>query len=242
MTLVLREELQLECRSTGKTVISEVLNVGADITDNRLDELFEPLVDMVETKAREAIEEELDELRGQQEDRLDEERREEILSNKRANINDKHIVIINGNRCLTENWNKPPNNIKMEYGLDIDRVPESELLEYNSDDSYWDDYRDHYELHCDNKHMAEIYQMILKSKDHEIFKYLETNHLTVWDLDSYLETLSKSGVMVSFFNQFMKTIEMVKKERTCNVVIKAGKRNGMMCNRILRHGKCSYHK
>jgi len=94
MALILRQELQLKCRETGHDLVSAVLTEGPDISDERMDEIFEPLIESVETRTRDAIQSEMDELRGQMSDRQQEIARQDIISERKASIIDKCLLFI----------------------------------------------------------------------------------------------------------------------------------------------------
>ncbi len=92
MTLVLRQELQIECRSVGHNIVDTVLDKGTPLSDTELDELFDPLLDKMQGKTIEAVNASLDEFRGELEDRHKSDDLDDIISERRAKITE-HIFM-----------------------------------------------------------------------------------------------------------------------------------------------------
>jgi hypothetical protein len=250
MSLIAREELQLKCRETGYSLVSEVLNEGSDISDERMDEIFEPLIESVEARTRDAVQSEMDELRGQMDDRCEENERQDIISERRASIRDKCILFIDDEPQI-----EPPLSIFKSVAqyepawLDIDDADDDELMECDEDDERWDDYREHYTINFDSEdpdstHLKAIFKMMLNYNTGQIIPYAETHGISIWTMRDYLTKLEDMGITTFIFRDFKQTLDCVKAtdSRTCQRIIYAGVRKGSICaRRIHRNGKCRYH-
>ena len=67
MALILRQQLKIDCRSTGRKVEDAILDEmpeNGHLPEERIDELFDPLIHKVANKTEMAIRRELDEERG----------------------------------------------------------------------------------------------------------------------------------------------------------------------------------
>lgn len=94
MALIAREELQIGCRAAGQCVVHEVLSSGPDISDDRMDQLFEPLITSIEERTRNSVEREIDEYRGQREDNDRESKRQEIIAQRKAELEEQYKIYI----------------------------------------------------------------------------------------------------------------------------------------------------
>lgn len=94
MALIAREELQIDCRLAGHTVVHEVLASGPDISNDRMDELFEPLVSSIEERTRDAVEREIDEYRGQREEQDEDAARQSIIDQRKADLEEGFQVYL----------------------------------------------------------------------------------------------------------------------------------------------------
>lgn len=250
MSLIAREELQLKCRETGYSLVSEVINEGPDISDERMNEIFEPLIDSIESRTRDAVQSEMDELRGQMDDRREENKRQDIISGRKASIRDKCLLFIDDEPEIEIPMHLFKSVAQYEPAqLDIDDVDDDELMECSSEDEHWDDYRDHYTINFDSEdpdvvHLKAIFRMMINYQSSRIIPYAETHGISIWTMRDYLTKLENMGFDTYPFSDFKQIMDCVKAvdSRTCQRVIYAGVRKGSICGRrIHRNGKCRYH-
>jgi hypothetical protein len=255
--LIPRYELQIDCRDVGQSVVAEVMDCGPDITDQRMDEIFEPLIDSFETRTRDAVIKEMDELQGQAEDRREEEQHIQLVQERRADILDLMILSINDDLVeYTDGWIMEQTGFSSSW--DLDNVDDDEILEYPVDDEHWDDYRTSYHLDFeDDAHLLRIFRMLQNSDEDQIIPYMQAQRLDVWDIPSYIDKLQDKGVDTHRANTLVTYINQLRQLRVpvgagvgvgaaaapvCQMVIKSGSRKGVICGRTVRgRGKCSYH-
>lgn len=257
MELIPRYELQLACRTTGHNLVSEVLNAGPNISDHRIDEIFEPLIDSVESRARDAVQMELDELYGQIEDKKEQDLRDDLIASRRANIKDKSIIYVDSEPLYESNvqilW--PPHR----YGVSVDDISDSELMLYDSDDSHWDDYRDQYYLDFEDKtnerdaqHLNQIFKYISSYDEELIIPYMKQNDISTKQLMFYINKLVEMNVdthrikiiidMIKYFESQSQSQSQSQRHRQCQMIIRRGIRKGAVCGRSTHlSGKCRYH-
>lgn len=128
MALIAREELQIECRTAGHDVVVEVLSAGPNISDDRMDELFEPLVSSIEERTRDAVEREIDEYRGQREERDEEAARQEIIDQRKAELEENFQVYLRVDPAL--------NTSRADIESESDSVDSDSEREWDWDSSW----------------------------------------------------------------------------------------------------------
>jgi len=252
--LIPRYELQLDCRSAGQSIVSEVMNCGSDITDNRMDEIFEPLIDSIESRTRDAVQMEIDEMQGKADDNRKEYMRDIQIDERIANIVDKVKVYVNGD--LSRKYTDPSVFKDTGYSSScnyIEDVNHDELLMYSSDDDHWDDYRKSYYVDFDaaateaedSQHLENIFNMLYNLNEEHIIPYMRKNSLDVNKIPYYINCLKDMGIDTYRTDYLINIIEQFRSEITnpvCQIVIKAGIRKGSICGRPIKERSCClYH-
>lgn len=219
-----------------------------------MNEIFEPLIDTIEARTRDAVQSEMDELRGQMDDRHEEDERQEIISKRKASIRDNSLLFIDDEleSCTGISMFKRVAQHEPAQ-LDIDDVDDEELMECATDDECWDDYRDHYTINFDDSdpdvtHLKAIVKMMINYETHRIIPYAKTHEISIWTVRDYLTKIENMGFNTCLFAEYKQVMDYVKDQagfansRTCQRVIYAGVRKGAICGRqIHRNGKCRYH-
>jgi hypothetical protein len=240
MALIARYELQLECRSTGQQVVHAALEaskMGSNITDQQMDEIFDPLIAAVEERTRIAVENEIDEYHGDRADRDESIERDRLIEERRADISDKVTVMIKdtvfGDWVKTGyDWNAPSTESEYvqhtyDYGLDVDDLEDEELLENNADDARFDDYRTRCTMHFTDVHLAEIYKHKINGNTEKLPAYMKDNNLTIQQVVDYISQLKDVGIHISSEYKMLLNFGQTTNTKTvsyCHRVLMTGKR------------------
>jgi hypothetical protein len=249
MELIPRYELQLECRDAGYNIIQESLKHGPDISTERLDELFEPLITSIETRTRDAVEKEIDEYRGQKEDRDESEECADLVDERRSAICEKYVYHITNLEDDDEfmmnsnySWYTPRINtdhIKFRKipGQDLSDVQDNDFLEIDPDDEFWDDYHTNVYITCSTAHLANIYRLRIQNSTQQLLSYVSKNGKDSWNvIVSDITMLKECGVFVPNEYDIICQLHAIL-PNFCRSVLKSGKRKGNICGRI---GKCRH--
>lgn len=261
MSIIPREELQLECRQTGRNVVQEVLDVGAEITDDRMDELFEPLVNTVEQRTYEAVQTELDELRGQLEDKKEEDARADLVSSRVSHITETKIIHSRSGVALDSEseldmyethetrytWNLPRHTTEdilvqeTAPEADVYDLDDEDVMDYSTDDEHWDDYKSHVRITFSSKRLEDIYNFLERGRPiDEIVGYCLEHSISQHELVHYADQLQYSGMSVGSLRGIIAYHRLYK---PCQIVMKGGARRGQICGRhVQRGGQCNYHR
>ncbi len=263
MELICREELQLECRSTGRqiedTILAEKPQDG-HLPEERLDNIFKPLIDSVEKKTELAVRRELDEEAGRKTDRAEEDARQDIIDERRTEISERCHISVNGKitmfynciekfkllseDCQQEGWQEFVTDCTiLDAPLDLYDADDDDLIEHDEYDSHWDDYIPTAEVTVNKK-----YEQVVGAFDYSrITEFVKDNSLTPSQTVSLLKFMEKYGL--SKYQYYVKPlISMARAWRQdditqkCPMVIKSGKRKHGICGRPVKRRKlCSYH-
>jgi hypothetical protein len=240
MEIVLRQELQLECRDVGRNIVQSVRD-GGDLTDTAMDKLFDPLIDSIQTKTMTAINASLDEFRGELEDKYEEAEMDDILSKKRADILDENIITINGVRQRIISMYVPhtnTKNIKIVHSepSNDNEITDDELLKYRQNDSYWSQYVESYEITITDEHLTYIYNCIVYYNRRSLVPYCLRENISYDELVGHITELQNSGVFISDLDIILNISKLRK--GYCQTVLKHGRRKGHVCGQV---DVCRYH-
>lgn len=252
MELIPRYELQLECREVGRNLIDTVQDLGHDITDEHIDVIFEPLITSVETRTRDAVQHELDELRGQLDDQRDCVAVDTIVEERRADISESMNLYVNDVPCniwshyLPKGFQLHSTPIKYkldESTLDLDDVSEDELLSHDSKDPYWNEYKNTCHVTISDPILAQLYLMNGSCQSAKaMLEYFKEHELTNQQVLTYTNALRDSGVYIGTNLCIIEQVLSMIHDKECQMTIRAGLRRGRLCGRkIRRNGKCTYH-
>jgi len=163
-TLIARHELQLNCRSTGQEIEEAVLKhnpVGTHpprrLETKEIDMIFKPLITKIEASTRRAVKRERDEIEGEAEDAAAEQAREDLISERKAEVSEKALYIINGGPSMVMHschgyvwkrnftgegtivgpWPKLVGVRTKNPEDDLDDVDDEEFLEHEPNSPWW---------------------------------------------------------------------------------------------------------
>ena len=262
MALVLRNELEHGCRKVGRMIETAVKNSkGGCIRTEELDTIFEPFIDEIETRVEALVNEQIDELEGQYQDKKVEREREDIISKRRADILEKVRITRNGKTITRNNGYLADQMLQKcsddiiyhpakqtfdqdgcvidEDGDDIEGLNEDVLMQYDESDDFWDDFIPEIVITSDKPE----YQFI-DSSDTDILEHIEKNPLSALETSLLLKTLYDKNIPKYTYSltTASRLALILSKTQSCNRVITCGKRKGAICNRkTKRSGLCSYH-
>jgi predicted DNA-binding ArsR family transcriptional regulator len=165
MEIVLRQELQHECRSIGHTIVDLAKQSESTITDEELDEVFKPLINMVQEKTQSLVELSLDEFRAELEDKAEENEMDDLLTTKRADILEYVMVSENGNAPERNKYHlytrlKSTHNITItkRRPVTVTEITDDELINYPKDDPHWTQYLRSIDITFKDPNIYSIYQ------------------------------------------------------------------------------------
>jgi len=252
MTLQLYD-LRDDCRDAGYNIVDEVQSFGPDISEGRMDELFQPLLEEFKRKNEEAAEQERDEVMGELEEREEENARSDRENELRSELSDKkHIVIRDEKQSfMTQTyvhyeWYVPKRDVQGNESirivrhqpvLDYDDLDYDDLINLSKDDK--DDYMETIEIFTSSVQLGYV-----------VFNNIENNK-AVPSLQ-HLEIIQQSNANMNTFQTaahkllsdgWVKQTQLPSKSQsTCQRVIRAGKRTGKICHRtVKRANMCPYH-
>ncbi len=213
MALIIKEDLYPKCVSTGREIEGAVVE-GIRLTDEDLEDLFQPLLEIFEEKASVAARREVDEYQGHIDQVKKESAQAKIRAERRSHISELANYSVDGGetcRRLSRNvvektalcWNTT-------YSLaewDINDAPDQELLEYLTDDEHWDDYIPFYTLD-----LPEEQQVLVGGGQSDVIKYLKSHVKDVYQARDLLKSIHEKRILK--YNYFMRDmIDM------CNFII-----------------------
>jgi hypothetical protein len=190
--------LQKDCRSAGREIEQRVLD-GETLTDKVLDTTFQPVIDTVIEKTQTAVEKEHDETLAQLEDKKEQALRENQLFTKRASISDSVRVTVNDNMSAPGDYEDLgphkylPGCLDLDIDSpneDIDCVSDSELLDYDTDDDHWDEYRKTLNIDIDNEFVPFLFV-----RSEQFVDLIKKHHYTYAQSVHILDTLADRGYL-----------------------------------------------
>lgn len=92
MALIVRDELNLECRVAGRLVEEEAKKATEPLEDAALDRIFKPVLDFVEERTECKVTRRIEEDRAQRQDDEEEEEKEDIKRKRIASVTEKMVV------------------------------------------------------------------------------------------------------------------------------------------------------
>ena len=244
-------ELKDDFRNTGYDIVDEVKNNGSDICESRMDELFEPLLEIVATKHNDALQQCIDEERGKVQDLKDLQEKDEIFENLRAELSESVYVTVNREYvdCTACKWFIPKRDVYTESGRirvvcyppekDYNDLGYDELIDMDISDKY--DFMERVEITTDTEALGDA---ITCNITRVVEPYPSLEHLLLIkqsgaDLCVTLDTLCT--LLLAGYKKSNPSHSRAHL-RTCQTVIKRGSRKGMICHRdILRNNMCRYH-
>ncbi len=254
MEIVPRYKLQFECRSAGRQVEDTLLAkrpADGHLPDTELDEVFEPLVTYIEEKTEDVVRQEIDEQRGREEDKKRDTARERMFSEKRANISEKVVVtineestetvnkdIINMLRDLQANGSNIVKEVDYDSEDDYSYPSDTDLLNYSTDDDYWDDCRSRAEVT-----IAAPFDRFIGKSQRDVTNYINDNNQSSGETVKFLETLLQLRLLrYDYYLSGMLDIAKIWNAKRCGLTLKSGIRKGKLCRRkTYKMGKCRYH-
>lgn len=162
MALIIREPVVEACIDYGRAIEHEIREYPeTEITDDRLEELCEPLLKRIKTDTENKIRLELEEEQARQDDAAIELEHEENLLSRKSNVIDTVIINIMKEgeiqKSMTKKQWQIENLLKRDRVADsikhfkkrkatCDAEDKSEVLEHSTDDEYWDDCKTHIDI------------------------------------------------------------------------------------------------
>lgn len=196
MALILRDEFLEECRSAGR-IIEEKSKSNTPLTNDELNDVFEPVVQWVEEKTKIRVRRELEE---QEAENRDTQFQEEVESMKRkrvADISECVLLSVNGGEPerVDADFCK-----KLKTGLVYDIIynPPEDVIgsddEDLSDEDSWEKYLPRIELSIDKK-----YANMIGESDRAILSFLKEQEdiKTLEDIRDVMKQIKKSGILGS---------------------------------------------
>lgn len=205
MDLILREEVKLDCVSTGRQIEDAVLRSKEKLSDKRLEEIIEPLVHNITKRTQCHAEREVDEYMGYLDDKKEEENKEKIKQERISDLTEKAILyneINKTSRHLDHNHAKRISNI-----LDVELknpindpydITYNDVVNYDSDDSYWNDYIHTININNNNiNHYNDSTYMdlIIKGDTGSILKYVKKHSRDTVHMIELLEDIKKDHLI-----------------------------------------------
>jgi len=140
------EKVESSATQFGREVERETLTSGG-LTDEKLEELVKNshLMKDVEEAVRENAQRELDEYIGQKEDEAGENAREDLISERKAELSEKVIISQPPKRRRVREWRARSISEAIEVPItlpdkDIDDVSDEEFMIHDEDSEVWDEY------------------------------------------------------------------------------------------------------
>jgi len=140
------EKVESSATQFGREVERETLTSGG-LTDEKLEELVKnsQLMKDVEEAVRENAQRELDEYIGQKEDEAEENAREDLISERKAELSEKVIISQPPKRRRVREWRARSISEAIEVPItlpdkDIDDVSDEEFMIHDEDSEAWDEY------------------------------------------------------------------------------------------------------
>jgi len=192
MALILRDRIVGECVGYGRNVESEIRdNPNTKLTDDKLKELCQPLVNKIEKETDARIRSEIEEAEALAKDKEEEKEIENMCTERRANISESIIVQIKtttGERTLKRKryqvshleridvtQKEDPDSVNVLKSikvsapeLDIEDVDSGNILTYDTDDEDMDQYKKHIELDLESP-----YDEFVDADDRTVIELLE---------------------------------------------------------------------
>lgn len=239
-------DLKRTCRDTGYNIITEAQQCGPNITEERMDELFQPLLKEFIEQQDTVVNREYDEIMGKMTEREEQERRDMEIATISRELSDTIRVIINGVELYTVNcWYIPKNTVSNKDGeINVNSSPPE--LEYSGLC-----YDELINLEDKNSYL----QTVVITTSNQILGELVRDNINndinynVYQSLNYLELIRLSGAQFSYcYKVNFKLIKYYSEiynnnNNTCQRVILKGKRKGAICNRNVKsHNLCHYHQ
>lgn len=199
MELALREELKIDCRSTGQLIQDTVLERNDKMSNDEIDNCFKPMINKIEERVEKQIKAEIEEDRCRQEDAEDEAEQEDALANKRANVSERSDYYINGKRMyfprrysanndILKDWSKVTHYAKFLPTKDYDDLNDSDV-EYDTDDSHFDEYVRRFQIN-----IKEPYQDLFETNAKKLNDFCEKHTKTQNEIKKLLKDVPKYGI------------------------------------------------
>ena len=250
MEIIPREEFKLECIDVGHQIITTVQESGA-ISDDKISDLFDPLYNSVKQRTQDAIQDSLDELRGELEDRDESDALDKILSERKAAITESTWMKLDAgcgtmNRNVCNGYLPKKNTEHFQFSIvnskrDVDDIEDDELIQYSESHKHWNKYKTIYHTKITCPLMLKLYVNLInfhceKSYDMDLSSPALLNALTELG-----ETGIYMGCNYTSLLQLLRAYKAVV-HSTCQLSIKSGPRKGSVCNRpVHTKSKCRYH-
>lgn len=191
--------LRDECRGTGYSIVSEVQQHGPDITEERMDELFKPLIDEFTQRHEIAVEQEHDEIMGQLEDRNEENERQEQADAILSELSENRRIVINGELETYTNYNWYTPKMRVQNDTDVieirtvpaafaaDELSYEELIDLSESDK--DDYIETVYITTSTIALGQAVYDNMRHKSVTCRRFLEIIKLSGADLNSSNKTI-----------------------------------------------------
>lgn len=253
MTLVLRKEIQLQCRSVGHNIVDAVLDKGTPLSDTQLDDMFNPLVNKVQSVTEQAINASLDELRGELEERQAMKDLDDIICQRKSDITEslilhvicqdrpdyrKKIKCYNDIRRSTANINV----FRYEPEKDYRELDEDSFLIHIHDDETA--YMRYTRVYIHDVHLYDLLMLSLEHRIQTVYSYVSREHISLEKLIEYIEELQATGVTLDpDYRAILRLKDLdLGSGLKCQRVIKRGIRKGRLCERpVKKRHVCKYH-
>jgi hypothetical protein len=115
--IIVHTEFVKQCVKVGRSVVEELREAIAnkeEISDERIEELFTPLIDFVEKETDTRVARETDEIRAKFKYNEDLERREDAVNEIRSEIEEKFVINVNGKKKLCQDG---PTTKRMRWAM-----------------------------------------------------------------------------------------------------------------------------
>lgn len=198
-----------ECVKVGRTVVEELREAivnNEEITDERLEKLFTPLIDFVEKETDTRVAREADEIRAKLAEKTEQQEKEEMVNEIRDLLDDYFVINVNGKRYGCEEGNVAKRlRLTVNSSKDQEQFPELKtaviedadpvknpalliedpnLLKEESNWEGWEDYCPQINVKIDPPG-----QKLLRFTSQSLFKYIAKKHDQLANIASYTERL-----------------------------------------------------
>ena len=241
--IIPRDELNLECITTGRTIVNYTVSNEGRVSDEDLQKLIDPLVNQIETMASVQAERAIDEYQGQLDDDEEENEKERLIAEKKTELSElvSYVKIRGCDEKIGNYVNQSDYQISTDFHVDLSIYsghdssetdpfflqielsdPERDFNELSEEDLDYldnldeDEYRDNIDILIDDK-----YAHLVNSKANNCFKtfYNETKSLsqTLINLRFMISKNLLYWTQKNIANSLINTIEMLQDIGLINV-------------------------